>query len=219
MSTSTSTSVLSAICAGIGRNDGGIQAQSTFETPEGDDIEDINDLRDKAWSEWSEVADINGRLTLEEIQIIALREMVEAGEVLIRVVNLPSTEYRGISRPIPMALEIIEADRLATDRDTYTLTVYTKLTGITALKLEALTHPSLPGSGPGRGDPEQRLVATKEDPCAIRGEVGVDVAYVRHALGARNHAELGLVHEPVLAPVLLLAARRAGGVRHRHGQM
>jgi lambda family phage portal protein len=97
----------------------GIQAQSTFETPEGDDIEDINDLRDKAWSEWSEVADINGRLTLEEIQIIALREMVEAGEVLIRIVNLPSTEYRGISRPIPMALEIIEADRLATDRDTY----------------------------------------------------------------------------------------------------
>jgi lambda family phage portal protein len=99
----------------------GIQAQSTYETPEGDDIEDINDLRDKAWSEWSEVADINGRLTLEEIQIIALREMVEAGEVLIRIVNLPSTEYRGISRPIPMALEIIEADRLATDRDTYTM--------------------------------------------------------------------------------------------------
>jgi lambda family phage portal protein len=99
----------------------GIQAQSTYETPEGDDIEDINDLRDKAWSEWSEVADIKGRLTLEEIQIIALREMVEAGEVLIRIVNLPSTEYRGISRPIPMALEIIEADRLATDRDTYTM--------------------------------------------------------------------------------------------------
>jgi lambda family phage portal protein len=97
----------------------GIQAQSTFETPEGDDIEDVNDLRDKAWAEWSEVADINGRLTLEEIQIIALREMVEGGEVLIRIVNLPSTEYRGITRPIPMALEIIEADRLATDRDTY----------------------------------------------------------------------------------------------------
>jgi lambda family phage portal protein len=100
---------------------GGIQAQSTYETPEGDDVEDVNDKRDKAWSDWSEVADINGRLTLEEIQIIALREMVEAGEVLVRVVNLPSTEYRGITRPIPLALEVIEADRLATDRDTYTL--------------------------------------------------------------------------------------------------
>ena len=100
---------------------GGIQAQSTYETPEGDDVEDVNDKRDKAWSDWSEVADINGRLTLEEIQIIALREMVEAGEVLVRIVNLPSTEYRGITRPIPLALEVIEADRLATDRDTYTL--------------------------------------------------------------------------------------------------
>ena len=100
---------------------GGIQAQSTFETPEGDDLEDINDKRDKAWSDWSEVADINGRLTLEEIQVLALREMVEAGEVLIRIVNLPSTEYRGITRPIPLALEVIEADRLATDYDTYTM--------------------------------------------------------------------------------------------------
>ena len=100
---------------------GGIQAQSTYETPEGDDVEDVNDKRDKAWSDWSEVADINGRLTLEEIQIIALREMVEAGEVLVRIVNLSSTEYRGITRPIPLALEVIEADRLATDRDTYTL--------------------------------------------------------------------------------------------------
>ncbi|MES2694540.1 MAG: PSD1 and planctomycete cytochrome C domain-containing protein [Verrucomicrobiota bacterium] len=36
--------------------------------------------------------------------------------------------------------------------DTYTITVKTTLTGITAFKLEALTDPSLPGTGPGRGD-------------------------------------------------------------------
>jgi len=35
---------------------------------------------------------------------------------------------------------------------TYTATVRTKLRGITAFKLETLTHPSLPGTGPGRGD-------------------------------------------------------------------
>ncbi|MEW6306003.1 MAG: PSD1 and planctomycete cytochrome C domain-containing protein [Verrucomicrobiota bacterium] len=40
----------------------------------------------------------------------------------------------------------------APDRDTYTITVNTKLTGITGFKLEALTDPSLPGNGPGRGD-------------------------------------------------------------------
>src|SRR5262249_52399970 len=40
----------------------------------------------------------------------------------------------------------------APDRDTYIVTVKTSLTGITGFKLEALTDPSLPGKGPGRGD-------------------------------------------------------------------
>ena len=41
---------------------------------------------------------------------------------------------------------------VAPERDTYVLTVRTQLTGITGFKLEALTDPSLPGSGPGRGE-------------------------------------------------------------------
>lgn len=97
----------------------GITAQSIFETPEGSDVENVNDLRDKAWSEWCEVADINGRLTFSEIQILAMREIVEAGEVLIKKIRTPGKEYKGISRPIPFALELIEADRLALERDTY----------------------------------------------------------------------------------------------------
>lgn len=39
--------------------------------------------------------------------------------------------------------------------DTYTLTFETKLQQIVGLKLEALTDPSLPGTGPGRGDPKR----------------------------------------------------------------
>jgi hypothetical protein len=38
------------------------------------------------------------------------------------------------------------------ERDTYRFTVHTRLTNITGFKLEALTDPSLPGEGPGRGD-------------------------------------------------------------------
>ena len=41
------------------------------------------------------------------------------------------------------------------DKDTYTVTVHTKLTNINGFKLEALTDPSLPGNGPGRGDAER----------------------------------------------------------------
>ncbi len=43
----------------------------------------------------------------------------------------------------------------APDLDTYAVTAQTKLTGIRAFKLEALTDPSLPGSGPGRGDAQR----------------------------------------------------------------
>jgi lambda family phage portal protein len=97
----------------------GITAQSTYETPDGEDIEDVNDARDKLWTEWCEVADINGELTFAEIQILAQREIVEAGEVLIRVINTPGKEYKGIARPVPLALEMIEADRLSLERDTF----------------------------------------------------------------------------------------------------
>ncbi|QOV89733.1 PSD1 and planctomycete cytochrome C domain-containing protein [Humisphaera borealis] len=38
------------------------------------------------------------------------------------------------------------------DKDTYTIVARTRLTGIRGFKLEALTDPSLPGKGPGRGD-------------------------------------------------------------------
>jgi hypothetical protein len=40
----------------------------------------------------------------------------------------------------------------APDVDTYTVTARVKANGITGFKLEALTHESLPGQGPGRGD-------------------------------------------------------------------
>ena len=41
------------------------------------------------------------------------------------------------------------------ERDTYTIHAQTDLSGVTAIKLETLTDPSLPGQGPGRGDAER----------------------------------------------------------------
>ncbi|MFN4261505.1 MAG: PSD1 and planctomycete cytochrome C domain-containing protein [Gemmataceae bacterium] len=41
------------------------------------------------------------------------------------------------------------------DRDTYIVTMHTDLTQMRAFKLEALTDDSLPGQGPGRGDPQR----------------------------------------------------------------
>lgn len=104
----------------------GIKAQSTFETFDGEDVEVVNDQRDKIWSEWSEVCDVNGLYTFEELQAAAQREIVEAGEVLVRIIRTPGNIYRGILRPVPLALELIEADRLAGDKDTYAARIATQ---------------------------------------------------------------------------------------------
>jgi lambda family phage portal protein len=99
----------------------GITAQSCVETPDGEDVEDVNLARDKVWNEWCEVCDINGELTFLEIQALCQREIVESGEVLIRLIKTPGKQYRGISRPVPLAIELIEADRLSLNHDTFTV--------------------------------------------------------------------------------------------------
>ncbi len=92
----------------------GIDAQSMVETDDGNDAEIINEARDKVWAEFCETCDINGELTFAEMQFLAMREIVEAGEVLIRMRSV-----RLENRPVPLALEMIDSDRLALDRDTW----------------------------------------------------------------------------------------------------
>ena len=94
----------------------GIFVQSAVETEAGGDEETINEKRDSVWSQWCEVCEINGQYTFAEIQQMAMREIVEAGEVLIRMITVPQ-KYKGIYRPVPFAIELIEADRLAEERD------------------------------------------------------------------------------------------------------
>jgi lambda family phage portal protein len=98
----------------------GFAVQSALEMPTGQDAEDTNENRDKTWCDWCEVCDINGQLTFDEIQSLAFREMVEAGECLIHFVTVPKV-HNGIHRPVPLAVELIEADRLASDHDTYAI--------------------------------------------------------------------------------------------------
>jgi lambda family phage portal protein len=96
----------------------GFTIMSVMETQDGEDVETINEQRDSVFSKWCEVCDLTGQLTFSEIQRLAQREMVEAGECMIHIVNVP-TDYRGVKRPVPLALELIEADRIAVERDTW----------------------------------------------------------------------------------------------------
>jgi lambda family phage portal protein len=81
------------------------------------DADDINEQRDELWQEWCKVCDINGQLDWHSMQSLVQREMVEAGEVLVHMVSVSETD-RGIRRPVPFALELIEADRLAVEHST-----------------------------------------------------------------------------------------------------
>lgn len=61
------------------------------------------------------------------------------------------------------------------DKTTYTVEVSTDLKDITGLKLEALTHPDLPGKGPGRGDPKRTNIILSELVVSARTK-GADVS-------------------------------------------
>ena len=78
--------------------------------------ERINNAIEAAWSEWSSeplYCHTAGELTIAEIQQLAFRSWLETGEVFIRLVK-----QRFGGSPIPMALEIIEADQCADDLNT-----------------------------------------------------------------------------------------------------
>lgn len=118
----------------------GIHAQSMLETEAGDDIENVNWSRDERWARWCEVCDINGQMTLTEMQALAQREIVEAGEVLIHKIRVPLVN-NGIARDVPLALELIEADRLASDKDSYMIRRENGLRVNRGVELDALGRP------------------------------------------------------------------------------
>jgi lambda family phage portal protein len=98
----------------------GIGVESLYEPESGFDASALNEARDKTWREWSEYCDITGQYSFDELQMIVQREIVEAGECLVHMVTVPR-DHNGIYRPVPFALELIEADRLAADKDTYAI--------------------------------------------------------------------------------------------------
>lgn len=62
------------------------------------------------------------------------------------------------------------------DKDNYTVTVQCATEGVTAFRLETLTHESLPGNGPGRHDPERPNFVVYE--MTVDSNIGDEVASV-----------------------------------------
>jgi len=79
------------------------------------DEQERNDAILDKWNRWCEVADIGGRLHFYEMQGLCVRELVEAGENLINTINLEPDQLGGV----PFALELIEAERIASETDVF----------------------------------------------------------------------------------------------------
>lgn len=74
---------------------------------------DFEQQCERAWKRWLPHADAQNRLDFYDIQALVYRQVKENGEVLI----LPLMVTDDPSRPYSLALEVIEADRLATPTD------------------------------------------------------------------------------------------------------
>lgn len=66
------------------------------------------------WNHWCETADITGRLHFCEMQALALREAIEAGEALTKYVQ---DERPDAIRKNSLYLELIESERMAVESD------------------------------------------------------------------------------------------------------
>lgn len=89
----------------------GICPQARVEFSNGNQNEKFNEAAERLWGKWQVRADVTGRLSFTEIQQLVVSERWEAGECLIRRV----TDDSDRSRPIPLALQLIDADQLASD--------------------------------------------------------------------------------------------------------
>lgn len=67
------------------------------------------------WNVWCESADVTTRLHFYEMQALTLRECIETGETLLNKVLLPT----GALGEVPLALELIESERIATETDVF----------------------------------------------------------------------------------------------------
>ncbi len=90
----------------------GVGMQAQVRTTRDDLAKGVNDAIEWAWLEWmaADSSHTGGTLHFHDLERAAMGEVFEAGEALIRVHLRP---FGGSA--VPLALELIEAERLATD--------------------------------------------------------------------------------------------------------
>ncbi|WP_372918681.1 phage portal protein [Sandarakinorhabdus sp.] len=68
------------------------------------------------WNDWAARCDVNGQLDFYGQQALAARARVEGGEVLVRLRRLTAAAARARRLPVPLLVEVVEADFLDDSR-------------------------------------------------------------------------------------------------------
>lgn len=64
----------------------------------------------RLWDEWREVADVEGRLNFNAMQALAVRGMIESGEVVVRFIDRKIDDPALNGCEIPLQLQLLESD-------------------------------------------------------------------------------------------------------------
>lgn len=70
------------------------------------------------WEDWTHQADVTEVLGFNAMMALALRSMIESGEVVARYIDMPlDSKVRGERAAVPMQLQLLEADYIDSFRD------------------------------------------------------------------------------------------------------
>jgi lambda family phage portal protein len=75
-------------------------------------VESVDKKVDRLWADWAARCDVNGQLDFYAQQALGARTRAEGGEVLVRIRRLTTPQARARRLPVPLLLEVIEADFL-----------------------------------------------------------------------------------------------------------
>ena len=73
----------------------------------------LDETVDRLWTEWTATCDADGQLDIFGLQTLAVREMIEAGEVLVR--RRPRRPSDGLA--VPLQVQVLETDLLDASRN------------------------------------------------------------------------------------------------------
>jgi lambda family phage portal protein len=74
----------------------------------------LNDRVEALWNEWQGQADVQGLMSFYSMQVLAVRSLVESGEIVMRFLDRKQSD---VQSAVPLQLQLLESDLIDSSRD------------------------------------------------------------------------------------------------------